>query len=149
MGDLPQPEQDVLSHTVWTPLERGNSNGSVISVTAPPSAVSAAGAGALSEHQSIPTTLPEGMNPGPGQVLINVPAGQAQALQTFQQQPSVSSVNGGLGVTISSSNSSNSDNDYNKVDNSGGGKRLNAPVETAEGREEQDSKRMKLKQAST
>lgn len=29
MGDLPQPENDVLSQTVWSPLERGISTGSI------------------------------------------------------------------------------------------------------------------------
>lgn len=80
MGDLPQPEQGVLSHAVWTPLERGNSTCSVISVsdsanTRAPSELSPSKSGI-----SAPTTLPTGMTPGPGQVLINVPAG-VQAMQ--------------------------------------------------------------------
>jgi hypothetical protein len=66
MGDLPQPEQDVLSQTVWSPLERANSGASTGSLPSIPAVSGSAGSmggayagGALSggSYTTI-TTLP-------------------------------------------------------------------------------------------
>jgi hypothetical protein len=62
LGDLPQPEQNVLSQTVWSSLERGNSaghagpalgqgQGQAQNAGAPPR-------GAAQEYRAVTTTVP-------------------------------------------------------------------------------------------
>jgi hypothetical protein len=60
LGDLPQPEQNVLSQTVWSPLERGNSagyagpalgQGQAPNAGAPPR-------GVVQEYRALTTTVP-------------------------------------------------------------------------------------------
>jgi hypothetical protein len=60
LGDLPQPEQNVLSQTVWSPLERGNSaghagpapgSGQAQNAGAPPR-------GVVQEYRELTTTVP-------------------------------------------------------------------------------------------
>jgi hypothetical protein len=58
LGDLPQPEQNVLSQTVWSPLERGSSaghagpgQGQAPNAGAPPR-------GVVQEYRALTTTVP-------------------------------------------------------------------------------------------
>jgi hypothetical protein len=60
LGDLPQPEQNVLSQTVWSPLERGNSAGHA---GPPPGQGQAQNAGpsprgVVQEYRALTTTVP-------------------------------------------------------------------------------------------
>jgi hypothetical protein len=58
MGDLPQPEQDVLSQTVWSPLERANSGASTGSLPIIPAVSDSAGSmgGSYTTITTVPGT---------------------------------------------------------------------------------------------
>jgi hypothetical protein len=60
LGDLPQPEQNVLSQTVWSPLERGNSAGHAGPALGQGQAPNAGvpPRGVVQEYRALTTTVP-------------------------------------------------------------------------------------------
>jgi hypothetical protein len=58
LGDLPQPEQNVLSQTVWSPLERGNSAGHAGPGQGQAPNAGASPRGVVQEYRALTTTVP-------------------------------------------------------------------------------------------
>jgi len=91
MGDLPQPEQNVLSQMVWSPLERASAASAAAAAAAASASASASSTGATSSASTStvarPTTGAE-LDHGP---LTMSPLPQPRAHQQNLPQPAAAS----------------------------------------------------------